>query len=58
MTADDAAARQLAEDGPASMEDARAEVARLVAGGVKRSEAARRVSAATGLDRQELYRPD
>jgi 16S rRNA (cytidine1402-2'-O)-methyltransferase len=58
MTADDAAARQLAEDGPASMEDARAEVARLVAGGVKRSEAARRVSAATGLDRQELFRPD
>jgi 16S rRNA (cytidine1402-2'-O)-methyltransferase len=58
MTADDAAARQLAEDGPTSMEEARAEVARLVADGVKRSEAARRVSAATKLDRQELYRPD
>jgi 16S rRNA (cytidine1402-2'-O)-methyltransferase len=41
-----------------SMADARAEVARLVAGGARRSEAARTVSAATGLDRHQLYRPD
>jgi len=51
------AARQLAGDRPASMDDARAEVARLVAAGSKRSEAVRQVSAATGLDRRELYRP-
>ena len=40
------------------MEEARAEVARLVAAGRKRSEAVRQVAAATGLDRRELYRPD
>jgi 16S rRNA (cytidine1402-2'-O)-methyltransferase len=51
------AARQLAGERPASMADARAEVARLVAAGSKRSEAVRQVSAATGLDRRELYRP-
>lgn len=58
MAAGEAAARDLAEDGPASMADARTEVARLVAGGEKRSDAARQVAAATGLDRHELYRPD
>jgi 16S rRNA (cytidine1402-2'-O)-methyltransferase len=58
MAAGEAAARDLAEDGPASMEEARAEVARLVAGGEKRSDAARQVAAATGLDRHGLYRPD
>ncbi len=35
--------------------DARAEVERLVAGGIGRSEAARRVAAATGLSRRQLY---
>ena len=58
LAAGDAEARQLAEEGPASIEDGRAEVAVLVAGGAKRSDAARRVAAATGLDRHELYRPD
>ena len=58
MAAGEASARDLAEDGPASMEEARAEVVRLVAGGEKRSDAARQVAAATGLDRHELYRPD
>jgi 16S rRNA (cytidine1402-2'-O)-methyltransferase len=58
MTVGEAAARQIAEDGPASMDDARAEVARLVAAGTKRSEAARRVAVETGLDRHDLYRPD
>jgi 16S rRNA (cytidine1402-2'-O)-methyltransferase len=51
------AARQLAGDDPLSMDAAREEVARLVAAGTKRSEAARQVAAATGLDRHELYRP-
>ena len=46
------------EEAPASMADGRAEVARLVAGGARRSDAARSVAAATGLDRHELYRPD
>jgi 16S rRNA (cytidine1402-2'-O)-methyltransferase len=41
---------------PATLDDGRSEVARLVAAGAKRSEAARRVAAATGLDRHELYR--
>ncbi len=36
---------------------ARAEVDRLVTTGLKRSEAVRRVAAASGLDRRELYRP-
>src|ERR1035437_5930130 len=48
MAAGEAAARELAEDGQASMADARTEVARLVAGGEKRSDAARQVAAATG----------
>jgi len=56
MAAGEAEARQRAEDGPASMDDARAEVARLMAEGAKRSEAVRQVAAATGLDRRELYR--
>jgi 16S rRNA (cytidine1402-2'-O)-methyltransferase len=38
-----------------SEEDARAEVGQLVASGIGRSEAARRVSAATGLPRRRLY---
>ena len=41
---------------PVTLEGGRSEVARLVAAGAKRSEAARRVAAATGLDRHELYR--
>ena len=41
----------------ASMADGRAEVARLIEGGARRSNAVRRVAAATGLDRRELYRP-
>ncbi len=41
----------------ASMADGRAEVARLIEGGARRSDAVRRVAAATGLDRRELYRP-
>jgi 16S rRNA C1402 (ribose-2'-O) methylase RsmI len=41
-----------------SMSDGRAEVARLVAAGARRSDAARSVASATGLDRHELYRPD
>ena len=43
---------------PMSVAEARAEVARLVAGGTRRSDAARQVAASTGLDRHELYRPD
>ena len=58
LTAADAAEKQLREQGPASMDDARGEVARLTAAGAKRSDAVRQVSAATGLDRRELYRPD
>lgn len=41
----------------AGLADARAEVERLVAGGLARGEAARRVSAATGLPRRALYLP-
>ena len=40
-----------------TMEDGRAEVARLIAAGAKRSEAVRQVASSTGLDRRELYRP-
>ena len=43
---------------PATMAEGRAEVARLVAAGARRSDAARRVADATGLDRHDLYRPD
>ena len=39
-----------------SMADARVEVTELIASGLKRSEAVRRVAASTGLDRRELYR--
>ena len=39
-----------------SMADARAQVAKLTAEGLRRSEAVRRVAASTGLDRRELYR--
>jgi 16S rRNA (cytidine1402-2'-O)-methyltransferase len=41
-----------------TMAEGRAEVARLVAGGAKRSDAVRQVAASSGLDRRELYRPD
>ena len=58
LTAADAAAKQLRSQGPASMAEARAEVARLIAGGAKRSDAVRQVASATGVDRRELYRPD
>ncbi len=58
VVASSAPANQSAGAAPASMPDARAEVERLVAAGTKRSEAARTVAAATGLDRHDLYRPD
>jgi 16S rRNA (cytidine1402-2'-O)-methyltransferase len=45
-------------DVPATLEAARAEVDALVAGGVPRGEAARRVAAATGLPRRRLYGAD
>ena len=45
-------------DVPATLEAARAEVDALVAGGVARGEAARRVAAATGLPRRQLYGAD
>ena len=57
LTAADVVAKQLREQGPASMADARAEVALLVSGGTKRSDAVRQVASSTGLDRRELYRP-
>jgi 16S rRNA (cytidine1402-2'-O)-methyltransferase len=44
-----------AEASAMTLRDARAEVERLVADGVGRSEAARRVAAATGLPRRRLY---
>jgi 16S rRNA (cytidine1402-2'-O)-methyltransferase len=49
--------KDIAGEEPASIDGARAEVARLIAGGAKRSEAARQVAADTGFDRHELYRP-
>ncbi len=46
----------LSEDAVAdTLRDARAEVERLVAGGLGRSEAARQVAATTGLSRRQLY---
>jgi 16S rRNA (cytidine1402-2'-O)-methyltransferase len=54
MTASASASRAAAA--APSMDEGRAEVARLVASGIKRSEAVRRVAADTGLDRRELYR--
>jgi 16S rRNA (cytidine1402-2'-O)-methyltransferase len=44
-------------DGLDSVDQARAEVNRLVAAGIARGEAARRVAADTGIHRRELYRP-
>jgi 16S rRNA (cytidine1402-2'-O)-methyltransferase len=44
-----------AESVDADLDDARAEVERLVATGVARGDAARRVAAATGLSRRRLY---
>jgi 16S rRNA (cytidine1402-2'-O)-methyltransferase len=44
-------------DAAAAVDAARAEVNRLMAGGVARGEAARRVAAHTGIHRRELYRP-
>lgn len=58
VTAGDATARLAAAQSPTAMADARVEVARMVAGGEKRSDAVRRVASANGLDRRELYRPD
>jgi 16S rRNA (cytidine1402-2'-O)-methyltransferase len=52
------AAAAAAGEAPPSLAHGRAEVARLVENGVRRSDAARSVAAATGLDRHELYRPD
>ncbi|HEX7430947.1 MAG TPA: 16S rRNA (cytidine(1402)-2'-O)-methyltransferase [Candidatus Limnocylindrales bacterium] len=40
-----------------TMAEGRAEVARLISAGAKRSEAVRQVAASSGLDRRELYRP-
>jgi 16S rRNA (cytidine1402-2'-O)-methyltransferase len=54
-----AEARSIAtKDEPATLETARAEVESLVAGGIPRGEAARRVAAATGLPRRRLYGGD
>lgn len=55
MTA--AGSASLAATTAPSMDEGRTEVARLVASGIKRSDAVRRVAADTGLDRRELYRP-
>jgi 16S rRNA (cytidine1402-2'-O)-methyltransferase len=44
-------------DPAARLASGRADVARLVAAGLKRAEAVRRVAQETGLDRRELYRP-
>jgi 16S rRNA (cytidine1402-2'-O)-methyltransferase len=54
VTASESAARARAE--APTMDEARAEVVRLVASGAKRSDAVRQVAASTGLDRRELYR--
>jgi 16S rRNA (cytidine1402-2'-O)-methyltransferase len=55
LTAAASALAHAAAAGAPTMADARAEVARLIASGLKRSEAVRQVAAATGLDRRELY---
>jgi 16S rRNA (cytidine1402-2'-O)-methyltransferase len=53
------AGREIAAEAPeADLAAARAEVDRLVASGLRRSEAVRRVVATTGIDRRTLYRPD
>jgi 16S rRNA (cytidine1402-2'-O)-methyltransferase len=54
VSAAESAARARA-DAP-TMDEARAEVARLIASGTRRSDAVRKVAASTGLDRRELYR--
>jgi 16S rRNA (cytidine1402-2'-O)-methyltransferase len=57
VAAGSAASAGSSTDRPApSAGEARAEVDRLVMGGLKRSEAVRRVAAAMGLDRRSLYR--
>jgi 16S rRNA (cytidine1402-2'-O)-methyltransferase len=48
-------ARATQTDGREAIDAARAEVQRLVAGGMGRSEAARHVATATGLTRRQLY---
>jgi 16S rRNA (cytidine1402-2'-O)-methyltransferase len=48
---------QSSDEGAAAIEHARAEVDRLVVGGIARGDAARRVAADTGIHRRELYRP-
>jgi len=58
MTGGSETQKRPAGQGPVTMSEARAEVARLVADGARRSDAARQVAAATGFARQELYRPD
>ncbi len=45
----------VADEPPDPLAVGRAEVARLVAAGVARGEAARRVAASTGLPRRRLY---
>ena len=54
------AARDIRPSAPLAfdMASARTEVERLVATGMKRSQAVRDVAAASGLDRRTLYRPD
>jgi 16S rRNA (cytidine1402-2'-O)-methyltransferase len=56
LTAVASARAHAAAAGAPTMADARAEVARLIASGLKRSESVRQVAVATGLDRRELYR--
>jgi len=56
VTAGHAAAGKNAAATELTMTQARAEVAGLIAAGMKRSEAVRQVAAASGLDRRELYR--
>ncbi len=51
-----AAARPPAPE-PTTIDQARAEVTRLIAAGARHSEAVRQVAASTGLNRRELYRP-
>jgi 16S rRNA (cytidine1402-2'-O)-methyltransferase len=51
-----AASAAAAEAAAPTMDQGRAEVERLVASGIKRSDAVRRVAASTGLDRRELYK--
>ncbi len=55
---DSAAASTASGAAAPTMAEGRAEVARLVAGGMKRSDAVRQVAASSGLDRRELYRPE